>query len=53
MFLWKKRPEETRQSEPKTAETQKESTYTPEPTLTGSKLKELSWSLDILEMKKK
>ena len=49
MFLWKKTelkvaPKETARPKPET--------MAPEPKLTGNKLKELAWSLDIHEMKK-
>ena len=47
MYLWKK---EFRPAEKKVEEAPKEEKY--EPKLSGSRLKELSWSLDVLDMKK-
>lgn len=54
MYLWKKRPSTTSPPPnlPLTKREEKGGGPT-SPKLTGSKLRELSWSLDILEMKKK
>ncbi len=49
MFLWQKTETTTTAKE---KEKPKPPTIVPEPKLTGSKLKELAWSLDIHELKK-